>query len=171
MNHKNLDAVIIFNNDINSENQLSDMNQNRVEAAQTLTSDHKNSKIIFAGNDVPLFVEHAKKLNITNYLTLSKDDDDVVQAFHDIRTQVLEERNYKTIIVVTTANHYSVNKFVATKIWGNKINFDFELVASGLQGFPYDYAMKSEAKIMAELMSRLEKIENGDLSQIQKILK
>lgn len=171
MNHKNQDAVIVFNNDRLSENQLSDANKSRVQKAVDLYNERQVKNIIFVGKDVQLFAAYAKESGLDEGdITSSPNEEDIVKALYDLRTTILDKRKYKKVVFVTTSNHFSVTKFASNKIFGPTFETDFELAVSGLRGLPYDYAMKSEAEVMSKLMSTLEKVKEGSLEDLEKLL-
>ncbi|MFH1089581.1 MAG: YdcF family protein [Candidatus Uhrbacteria bacterium] len=181
MNKKN--AIIILAGGITKEGSLPDIPKFRADKGFELFKAGVADKIIISGRysflldytppttEAQIMKDYLVALGIDKEKIFleEKSTDTIGNAYYT--KQILLDKNWKNIVVVTSDFHIERTKYIFSKILGKDIfSVSYEEAPSELTTEQYEEKVILEQKILGFTMKWLDKIENGNDDQIRTFL-
>jgi len=177
------DAIIILGGGISQEGALSQITINRLEKGIELFKKKVSENIVVSGkyNFMEDYIPNITEARaMSKYLErkgipkekiiLEEESKDTIGNAFFTKTNVLEPRKWRTIIVITSEFHIQRTKYVFKKILGEKYKIYFVEASSGFSDYKIKELIMKEQKVLNLVKQWLDKIPDGEDKLIKNLL-
>jgi uncharacterized SAM-binding protein YcdF (DUF218 family) len=181
MNKK--DAIIILGGGITEEGSLPDIPKFRADKGLELFKAGVADNIVISGRygfllgyvppttEARIMKDYLVSLgaNEKNIFLEEKSTDTIGNAYY--AKQILLDKNWKDVVVVTSDFHIERTKYIFSKVFGKDIfSVSYETAPSDLPTKQYQENLTFEEKILVVIKNLLDKIEDGNDDQVRTFL-